>query len=44
MVKLRYFGGRTNEEVAQILGISLATVKNYWAFARAWLLQEIKKL
>jgi RNA polymerase sigma factor (TIGR02999 family) len=42
VVKLRYFGGRTNEEVAQILGISLSTVKNYWAFARAWLLQEIK--
>ena len=42
VVKLRYFGGRTNEEVAQILGISVTTVKNYWAFARAWLLQEIK--
>jgi RNA polymerase sigma factor (TIGR02999 family) len=44
VVKLRYFGGRTNEEVAQILDISLATVKNYWAFARAWLIQEIKKI
>jgi DNA-directed RNA polymerase specialized sigma24 family protein len=43
-VKLRYFGGRTNEEVAQILNISLSTAKNYWAFARAWLLQEIKSL
>jgi RNA polymerase sigma factor (TIGR02999 family) len=42
VVKLRYFGGRTNEEVAQILDVSLSTVKNYWAFARAWLLQEIK--
>ena len=42
LVKLRYFGGRTNEEVARILDISLSTVKNYWAFARAWLLQEIK--
>lgn len=42
VVKLRYFGGRTNEEVAQILDISLSTVKNYWAFARAWLLDEIK--
>jgi RNA polymerase sigma factor (TIGR02999 family) len=42
VVKLRYFGGRTNEEVAQILDISVSTVKNYWAFARAWLLQEIK--
>jgi RNA polymerase sigma factor (TIGR02999 family) len=44
VVKLRYFGGRTNEEVAQILDISLSTVKAHWAFARAWLLQEIKGL
>jgi RNA polymerase sigma factor (TIGR02999 family) len=43
VVKLRYFGGRTNEEVAQVLGISVATVKNYWTFARAWLLKEIKR-
>ena len=42
VVKLRYFGGRTNEEVAQILEISVSTVNNYWSFARAWLLQEIK--
>jgi RNA polymerase sigma factor (TIGR02999 family) len=42
VVKLRYFGGRTNEEAAQILGLSVSTVKNYWAFARAWLLQQIK--
>ena len=42
VVKLRYFGGRTNEEVAQILDISVSCVKNYWAFARAWLLQEIQ--
>jgi RNA polymerase sigma factor (TIGR02999 family) len=43
VVKLRYFGGRTNEEVAEILGISVSSVKNYWAFSRAWLLQEIKR-
>lgn len=43
VVKLRYFGGRTNEEVAEVLGISVASVKNYWAFSRAWLLQEIKR-
>jgi RNA polymerase sigma factor (TIGR02999 family) len=42
VVKLRYFGGRKNEEIAQILGISVSTVKNYWAFARAWLAQQIK--
>jgi len=43
-VKLRYFGGRTNEEVAQILDLSLTNVKNSRAFARAWLLQEIKTI
>ena len=43
VVKLRYFGGQTNEETAQLLGISPTTVKNYWAFARAWLLQQIQR-
>ncbi|HVY70133.1 MAG TPA: ECF-type sigma factor [Verrucomicrobiae bacterium] len=43
LVKLRYFGGRSNEEIAQILGISVSSVKNYWAFARAWLLHEIRR-
>ena len=43
VVKLRYFGGQTIEETAQLLGISLTTVKNYWAFARAWLLQQIQR-
>jgi RNA polymerase sigma factor (TIGR02999 family) len=42
LVKLRYFGGLTNEEAAQLLGISVATAKNYWTFARAWLFKEIK--
>ncbi|MDB6037574.1 MAG: hypothetical protein JWM99_1415 [Verrucomicrobiales bacterium] len=42
VVKLRYFGGLTNEEAAEILGISLATIKNDWTFARTWLFQEIK--
>ena len=42
VVKLRYFGGRNNEEIAQILNVSVSTVKNYWAFARAWLSQQIK--
>jgi RNA polymerase sigma factor (TIGR02999 family) len=42
LVKLKYFAGLTNEEVGQVLGISLSTVKNYWAFSRAWLLNEIE--
>jgi RNA polymerase sigma factor (TIGR02999 family) len=43
LVKLRYFAGLTNEEAAEILGISVSTVKNYWSFSRAWLLREIEK-
>jgi RNA polymerase sigma factor (TIGR02999 family) len=44
VVKLRYFVGMTNEETAKALDISVATVKNYWAFARTWISLEIKKL
>ncbi|MFO1499395.1 MAG: ECF-type sigma factor [Verrucomicrobiota bacterium] len=42
VVKLRYFAGMTNEEVSQVLGISVSTSKNYWNFARAWLFKEIR--
>ena len=42
LVKLRYFAGLTNEEVSEVLGISVSTVKNYWMFSRAWLLNEIE--
>jgi RNA polymerase sigma factor (TIGR02999 family) len=37
LVTLRYFGGLTNAQVAEQLGISTATAERYWAFARAWL-------
>jgi RNA polymerase sigma factor (TIGR02999 family) len=43
VVKLRYFAGMTDAETAQILGISVATVYNYWVFARSWIFKEIKK-
>ncbi|MEO8429472.1 MAG: ECF-type sigma factor [Verrucomicrobiota bacterium] len=42
VVKLRYFGGMTNEETAQALSLSVATKKNYWSFARAWLFDVIR--
>jgi len=42
LVKLRYFAGMTNEEVAQLLGISISTAKNYWNFSRGWLFNEIQ--
>ena len=37
VVELRFFGGLENDEVAEVLGISLATVKRDWTLARAWL-------
>ncbi len=41
VVELRFFGGLENDEVAEALGISLATVKRDWALARAWLHREL---
>jgi RNA polymerase sigma factor (TIGR02999 family) len=41
VVKLRFFAGLAMPEVANALGISLATVERHWAFARAWLYAEL---
>jgi RNA polymerase sigma factor (TIGR02999 family) len=41
IVKLRYFVGFSFEETAEVLGISVPTAKREWAYARAWLHQEI---
>ena len=41
IVELRFFGGLTIEEAAEVLGISPATVKRAWAVARAWLFREM---
>ncbi len=42
LVKLRYFVGLKIEEAAEVLGISIATAKRWWAYARAWLYHEIQ--
>ena len=44
LVKLRFFVGFTNKEAAEVLGVSEPTVERRWAFARAWLYQEITQL
>ena len=44
IVTLRFFGGLSNEETAMALGLSLTTVKNEWAFTRAWLHRELEAM
>jgi RNA polymerase sigma factor (sigma-70 family) len=41
LVKLRYFAGLSFEEAAEVLGVSVPTAKRWWAYARAWLFQEM---
>jgi len=41
VVEMRFFGGMTEEEVAEVLGLSTRTVQRDWAKARAWLYAEL---
>ncbi len=43
VVELRYFGGLTIEETAEVLGVSIDTTKRDWRMARAWLLAELTR-
>lgn len=43
IVELRFFGGLTIEETAEVLEMSHATVEREWAVARAWLRREIQR-
>lgn len=42
VVELRYFGGLTHDEVAEVLGVDARTVKRDWEVARAWLFLRLK--
>jgi RNA polymerase sigma factor (TIGR02999 family) len=42
LVELRFFGGLSVEEAADVLGISGITAKRYWRYARAWLHRTVK--
>jgi RNA polymerase sigma factor (TIGR02999 family) len=44
LVKQKYFVGLTLEEAADVLGISHRTAKRDWAYARAWLFNEVQRL
>jgi RNA polymerase sigma factor (TIGR02999 family) len=43
LVQLRFYVGLSNDEAAQVLGISAITAKRYWRYARAWLHREVRK-
>jgi RNA polymerase sigma factor (TIGR02999 family) len=42
IVELRYFGGLSNEEIAEVLEVSDRTVKREWSLARAWLMEQLE--
>ena len=41
IIELRYFGGLTEREAADALGVSVSTIKREWEFARAWLYKQL---
>ena len=41
VVEFRFFGGLTYEEIAEVMGVSVPTVRRSWAVARAWLANEL---
>ncbi len=43
IVELRFFGGLTEEEAAEALGISVRTAKRDWRIAKAWLYHQVSK-
>lgn len=43
LVELRFFGGLTQDEAAQLLGVSRRTVAGDWAMARAWLQRQLQE-
>jgi RNA polymerase sigma factor (TIGR02999 family) len=43
LIKLRFFGGLSNVEAAQVLGLAERTAKRTWAYARAWLHNDLKR-
>ena len=42
IVELRFFGGLSIEDTAEVVGVSPATVKSRWSLARAWLRRELR--
>jgi RNA polymerase sigma factor (TIGR02999 family) len=43
LVNLRFFGGLTLEQSAEVMGVSLRTVNRHWSYAKAWLYRELSE-
>jgi RNA polymerase sigma-70 factor (ECF subfamily) len=43
IVEMRYFGGLSFEEIAEVMGVSAVTVKRHWRMAKAWLYGQLQK-
>jgi RNA polymerase sigma factor (TIGR02999 family) len=43
IVELRFFGGLTEEEIGEVLGVSPRTVRSDWSMAKVWLLRELSR-
>jgi RNA polymerase sigma factor (sigma-70 family) len=44
IVEMRFFGGLSDEEIAQVLGVSTRTVLREWKTARLWLYRELSQI
>jgi RNA polymerase sigma factor (sigma-70 family) len=43
IIELKFFGGLTTEEIAEVMSLSHATIEREWTLARAWLYRETKR-
>ena len=43
VVVLKFFGGLTDREAAEELGVTERTIERHWAYAKAWLMRQIRE-